>query len=104
MNIRDIPNDVDELDRWSRAYERANSKYADSNRHGADDTLNLFLSWYPKWLRPLVRLGLLSLLEEYLLDAFAYEHPPGLFRGLGERSLRMRARAIRPLPRRPRPL
>jgi hypothetical protein len=103
MNIQGIPNDVDTLDHWSRDYERANSKYAESNRHVADDTLNLFLSWYPRWLRPLVRLGVLSLLEDYLLDAFGYEHPPRWFRGLVELSLRIRARVIRLLPRRRRP-
>ena len=103
MNIRDIPDDVDELDRWSRAYERANSRYTDSNRHVADDTLNLFLSWYPRWLRPVVRLGVLSLLEDYLLDAFGYAHPPRWFRRLVELSLSFRARVIPLLPRRRRP-
>ncbi len=100
MNIREIPNDVDDLDRWSRAYELANSRYAESNRQVADDTLNLFLSWYPRWLRPLVRLGVLSLLEDYLLDAFGYKHPPRWFRRLVELSLRIRARVIPWLPRR----
>ncbi len=84
MNIRDIPNDVDELDRWSRAYEHANSRYTESNR-------------------PVVRLGVLSLLEDYLLDAFGYAHPPRWFRRLVELSLRMRARMIPLLPRRRHP-
>jgi hypothetical protein len=100
MNIRDIPNDVDDLDRWSRAYEKTNSRYADSNRRVADDTLNLFLSWYPRWLRPVVRLGVLSLLEDYLLDSFGYPHPPRWFRRTVELSLRIRARVIPWLPRR----
>ena len=103
MNIRNIPDDVDELDRWSRAYERANSRYSDSNRHVADDTLNLFLSWYPGWLRPVVRLGVMSLLEDYLLDAFGFEHPPRWFRRLVELGLQVRARVIPLLPRRRRP-
>ncbi len=103
MNIQGIPNDVDELDRWSRGYERANSRYTDSNRHVADDTLNLFLSWYPRWLRPAVRLGVLSLLEDYMLDSFGYQHPPRWFRRLVELSLRIRAKVIPLLPRRRRP-
>jgi hypothetical protein len=103
MNIRGIPNDVDELDRWSRAFEMANSRFTESNRHVADDTLNLFLSWYPRPLRPVVRLGVMSLLEDYLLDAFGYKHPPRWFRGLVELTLRIRARVIRRLPRRRRP-
>jgi hypothetical protein len=103
MNIQGIPNDVDELDRWSRAYEQANSRFTESNRHVADDTLNLFLSWYPRWLRPIVRLGVMSLLEDYLLDAFGYDHPPRWFRRLVELSLGMRARVIPLLPRRRRP-
>ena len=103
MNIRDIPNDVDDLDRWSRAYEKANSRYADSNRRVADDTLNLFLSWYPAPLRPVVRLGVLSLLEDYLLDAFGYKHPPRWFRWMVELSLGIRARVLPWLPRRRHP-
>jgi len=103
MNIRDVPDDVDELDRWSRAYEIANSRFAETNRHVADDTLHLFLSWYPGWLRPVVRLGVLSLLEDYLLDSFGYAHPPRWFRSLVELSLRIRARVIPLLPRRRRP-
>ncbi len=103
MKIRDIPGDVDELDRWSRAYEQANSRFTESNRHVADDTLNLFLSWYPRWLRPMVRLGVMSLLEDYLLDAFGYKHPPGWVRRLVELSLRIRARVIPWLPRRRHP-
>jgi hypothetical protein len=94
---------VDELDRWSRAYEQANSRFSESNRHVADDTLNLFLSWYPRWLRPVVRLGVMSLLEEYLLDAFGYEHPPQWFRRVIELSLRIRAKLVLLLPRRRRP-
>jgi hypothetical protein len=45
----------------------------------------------------------LSLLEDYLLDAFGYEHPPRWFRRLVELSLRIRARVIPLLARRQSP-
>src|SRR5260370_8370737 len=47
MDIRGIPNDLDELDRWSRASERANWRYAESNRPLAHDPLAPFLPCSP---------------------------------------------------------
>jgi hypothetical protein len=103
MNIQGVPASVEELDRWSREYERANLRFSESSRRVADDTLGLFLSWYPRPLRPLIRQAVLALLEEPLLDAFGYAHPPAWFRSLLELGLKARARVVALLPRRTRP-
>jgi len=103
MNIRDIPADLDELDRWSLAYERANLRFSPSSRRVADDTLKLFLAWYPRPIHGLVRLVINSLLDDALLDAFGYGHPPAWFRRGVETGLRLRAGIVRLLPRRTRP-
>ena len=103
MNIKGVPASVGELDRWSRDYERANLRFSESSRRVADDTLGLFLSWYPRPLRPLIRLAVFALLEERLLDAFGYPHPPAWFRSLLEVALKLRARVVALLPRRTRP-
>lgn len=103
MKIRDIPDNLDALDRWSRAYEKANLRYSSSSRHVADDTMRLFLSWYPRPLRGLVRLVIDSLLEDALLEAFGYPRPPAWFRRSVELGLRVRARIIPFLPRRKQP-
>ena len=100
MNIREVPTSVDELDRWSRAYEAANFRHTESNRRVADQTLNLFLSWYPRVVRPLVRHATLALLDDSLLDAFGYGHPSPWMRAAIDAAMRLRARALRLFPRR----
>jgi hypothetical protein len=100
MSIRDIPSDIGELERWSRSYEAARLRFAGSNRRVADHTLNMFLSWYPSPLRRFVRLGILGLLEDAVLDAFGYAHPPRWLRMGLDLGLRVRATVLRFLPRR----
>jgi hypothetical protein len=103
MHIQDIPDSVDALDRWSRAYEQTHLRYSDGSRRVADQTLGLFLSRYPAPVRPLVRPAVLALLDEPLLDAFGYAHPPRWLRVLLDRGLRVRARVLARAPRRTRP-
>lgn len=103
MNIRAIPATLPELERWSLAYERAHFRFTESNRKVADYTLNLFLSWYPRPLRPIVRQAILAVLEDALLDAFGYEHPGAGVRRLVDVALHLRAAVVSFLPRRRRP-
>lgn len=103
MNIRAIPATLPELERWSVAYELAHFRFTESNRKVADYTLNLFLSWSARPLRPIVRLAILAVLEDALLDAFGYEHPPAWVRRLVDGGLRLRAAVVRFLPRRRKP-
>lgn len=100
MNISAIPETVEELERWSDRYEKENLRFAESNRRVADNTLGLFLSWYPALLRPLIRPAVLALLEPELLDAFGYRHPPGWLRAALDLGMRLRARVLRLFPRR----
>lgn len=103
MSIREVPEDIDGLARWSREYETANFRFTDSNRRVADYTLNLYLSWYPAPARPLVRNVLLAVLEDSVLDAFGYKHPPRWLRASVDVAMRLRAVVLRYLPRRRKP-
>jgi ER-bound oxygenase mpaB/B'/Rubber oxygenase, catalytic domain len=103
MGIRDLPESLDELERFNVAYERDRFRYADSNRAVADATLRVFERWYPAPLRPLVRLAVRSLLDDAVLDAFGYRRPSHAARGLVFGALRLRARALRLGPRRRKP-
>lgn len=103
MNIREIPDDLATLDTWSRQYEAANLRFTQSSRRVAEDTMSLFLSWYPGPMRWLVRVAILALLEDPLLEAFGYAKPPGWIRWTVEFGLRMRARIEAMLPRRTKP-
>jgi hypothetical protein len=100
MNISDMPPTLESLEEWSRAYEAANFRFTESNRRVADYTLDLFLSWFPRPSRPLVRRAMLAILDDALLDAFGYERPGGVARTLVDFALRTRAIVIRFLPRR----
>jgi hypothetical protein len=100
MGIRHVPATIDEADRWSRAYEAANLRFEESNRRVAGYTLNLYLSWYPGFMRPLVRAATLALLEDDLLVAFGYRPPPRWARTLVDVALRLRAFVLRFMPRR----
>ena len=103
MNIRAIPDSIEELERWSDEFEQANLRFSESSRHVADDTLGLYLSWYPAPLRPLIRPAVLALLDDELLDAFGYRHPPAWLRRALDLALQVRARIVARLPRRSKP-
>lgn len=103
MNIRDIPASIEDLERWSDDFERDNLCFSESSRRVADDTLGLFLSWYPAPLRGLIRPAVLALLDDALLDAFGYRHPPAWLRRALDLGLRARARVVARLPRRTHP-
>jgi hypothetical protein len=103
MNIKDIPATLEELDRWSREYERTQLRFSEGSRRVADDTLGLFLSRYPAMIRPLARPAVLALLEEPLLDAFGYRRPPRWLRVALDLALRLRALVLAWFPRRRNP-
>jgi hypothetical protein len=103
MNILDLPDSLAAFESFNEGYERDRFAYAESNRVVADQTLGLYLGWYSRLLRPLVRAGILALLEDGVLDAFGYEHPPRLLRRLLYAALRLRARLLAFAPRRRRP-
>ena len=100
MRIRDVPASLEELERWSRGYEATRFRHTESNRRVADYTLNLYLSWFPRALRPLVRQAIFAMFDDPLLDAFGYQHPPRWLRGMLDLAMRVRAHAVRLLPRR----
>jgi len=103
MNIRDIPADYDEFERFNREYERKHFRYTESNARVGSATRELFVGWTPRPFAPLVRRVIYALLDDPLLDAFGFPRPSRLTRQLVEASLRLRARVLRWLPARRRP-
>jgi hypothetical protein len=103
MGIHDIPPTYEVFEDWARAYERRNFRYSETNRKIGAATRDLFASWYPRPLTPLVRLAIYALLDDVMLDAFGFPRPlPGL-RGLIGSVLKLRGRIVRWLPRRRKP-
>jgi hypothetical protein len=104
MHIGDLPESIEEFERYNVAFERAHFAYAASNEQIARATRDLFLSWFlPKWLwragAPLVH----AMMDDRLLDAVGFARPPAALRRMADAVLRMRGRVLRLLPPRRRP-
>jgi hypothetical protein len=103
MGIRDIPGDYDAFERFSRAYEAAHFRYADSNRRVGEAVLDMFCGWFPFAPKSWVRNAILSLMDDAALEAFGFARPPRFLRDCVHRALRLRAFLLKRLPKRRRP-
>ncbi|EYD70923.1 oxygenase MpaB family protein [Limimaricola hongkongensis] len=104
MGIAEIPDDLAGFAAMSAAYERQHMRFAPSNRAVGKATLDLLLGFYlPRWLFGLGRPVALSLMDAPLLDAMGFAPPPGWLRRGVIGAMRLRAHALRLLPRRRRP-
>jgi hypothetical protein len=103
MNIREIPDAYEDFERFNVEFERANFRFAETNHRVGSATRDLFLSWFPGPLRPLVRQGIYALMDEPLIAAFGFARPlPGMKR-LVSLGLMQRARILCWLPARRHP-
>jgi ER-bound oxygenase mpaB/B'/Rubber oxygenase, catalytic domain len=98
MGITGIPADFAEFRAFKAAYEWRHFRYADSNRKVGTATVDLFCSWYPAPLRPLVRQALLALLPEPIRAAFGFPAARAGVAPLVRSALRARSAVVRPLP------
>ncbi len=100
MNIKQLPDDYDSFERFSRDYERQHYRFTEANRRVGSATLELFVSWFPRPLSPLVRSAIRALLDDALIQGFGFSRPSGFMCWAAPAVLRLRARLIRWLPRR----
>ncbi|WP_018503517.1 oxygenase MpaB family protein [Parafrankia discariae] len=98
MGIRDIPADFDVFHAFKREYERENFRFAESNRRIGTYTTEMLAGWFPARLRPVVRVGVRSLLDETMLSAFGFDPAPAWVCRAATGSLRARSAVIRRLP------
>ncbi len=103
MNIRDIPGDFDEYERFNIEYERKNYRYTEANERVGRATLEMFVRWFPRPFAPLVRRSMIAMMDEPVRRGFGFPEPSRLTCWFMETSLRLRARILRWLPRRRRP-
>lgn len=98
MGIRDIPPTYEAFEDWSRAYERAQFRFEETNRRIGEATRDLFASWVPRVFTPAVRYGIYAMLDEPMLRAFGFPDPlPGTRAALAA-MLKLRGRVVRFLP------
>lgn len=100
MNLGGLPVDRESFHAFSRAYEAQYFQAGRASQDVARATRELFASWFPAPLRPLVRLNIHALLDDSLREAFGFPQPARPIRWLAPALLRTRARLLRVLPRR----
>jgi hypothetical protein len=108
LGVGELPATMDGFDRWNRAFEAAEFAFDPANRQVADATLTMYLRdvyRVPRWALPAGRVVALTLLDEPVLDALGYDHPPRWVGAVVDGALRARAVALRwLLPPRRRPV
>jgi hypothetical protein len=103
MNIDDIPDTYDELERFNVEFERTRFAYTDAGHRVATAMIAMFVGKIPGLPLRLGTRGIHALLDEPLLDALRLPRPTAAERRAVEGALRLRARALRALPPRHKP-
>ena len=103
MNIRGIPEDYDVFEGFNKDYERDHYHFTEANQRVGAATRELFVSWFPSFLAPVVRSAIYALLEDRLIEAFGFPQPSPRMRWLVPGALRLRAGCVRLLPPRRKP-
>jgi ER-bound oxygenase mpaB/B'/Rubber oxygenase, catalytic domain len=100
MGIRDIPTGFEEFRRFKADYEERHFVYSDTNRRIGEYTVGLFCCWFPRILRPMVRVAVRGMLDPQMLAAFGFAPAPRWVSASGRFALRARARVVRLMPAR----
>lgn len=100
MGLADLPECRAAFETFSRRYEILHFRPTPASQGVAQATQELFASWFPRLLRPLVRRNIHALLDRPLRTAFDFPEPGRLARTLVPALLRTRAQALRILPKR----
>lgn len=104
MNIRDIPAEYDAFEKFSTDYEATHYRFTESSRRVGIATCEMFQSWFPRFLSPLVERGIHAFMDERLIEAFGFPRPSPALRSIVEWTLRLRGFVLRFCPRRRRPV
>ena len=103
MNIKRLPSDYNSFERFNQDYERKHYRFTEANQRVGAATRELFVSWFPRFLSPIVRSTIYALLDDPLIDAFGFPRPSLAMRRLAPAALRLRAAVAGLLPPRRHP-
>lgn len=98
MGIQDIPTADAAFKLFNIDYEREHFTYSESNQRVGEATIQIFLSWYPRFLRPLLRPIIYALMDEPLRRAFGFPSAPAWARLLAHTGLKALAVILRFMP------
>lgn len=100
MNISDIPETYEELERFNVEFERNHFGYTESGHRIATAMIGMFVNRVPGLPRGLGARAVHALLDDPLLDALRLPKPAPWERRAVEGALKLRGGAVRVLPRR----
>lgn len=103
MGIRDVPETFAGFEQLMDSYEAEHLAFDEGGRAVADATLDLLTRFYPRPLRPAVRLFSLAVMDAEVRDAFRYPTPPAWVQTASRGALRARGRLLRFFPARKQP-
>jgi hypothetical protein len=103
MGIRDLPESYAACERFNIEYEQRHYRFTEANRRVGAATVEMFARWFPPPLRPLVRRSIYALLDDAVVEGFGFPRSSPTMRRLVAGALRLRARLLRPLPKRRKP-
>jgi hypothetical protein len=103
MAIKEIPKSYADLEELNAEYERRHFRRTDASERVGRATRDMFLAWFPGLPKRFGAQAIYALMDEPLLDAFGFPHPPPALRTTVESALRTRGRLVALLPPRRRP-
>ena len=95
MGIKDIPADYAAFERYNIDYEIRHFRRTDASRRVGAATIEMFASWFPRFLRPLVRRSMYAIMDDPVIDGFGFPKPSPAMRAFVTAALRLRARLLR---------
>lgn len=101
MGLKEIPETYEEFAEFLDHYERKNYAYSPENHRVAEATIAVFEGWFPRFLRPLARRGVLAMTDAPLRQALGLPRAPRILEAAAPRVLKARALVVRLLPPRP---
>ena len=104
MNIHDIPSEYAAFEDFSNLYEASHFCFSEATQRVGTATRELFKSWFPRILGPLVERSIHAFLDDALIEAFGFPKPSPWLKTASEQSLRARGLLLRVWPRRRTPL
>jgi hypothetical protein len=93
----------EQFEQFNIDYERAQFRFSPANQRIGAATRDLFLSWYPRPFRPLIRPAIYAMMDDSLIEAFGFPQPSTVMRSLVAGVLKLRTWLLRWLPARRRP-
>ncbi|MEH0156749.1 oxygenase MpaB family protein [Limibacter armeniacum] len=105
MNIKGMPETYDAFEDFNRRFEEKHFRFESSNQVIGNITVNLLLGFYmPKVFFPLGRYVVYAMMDNPLLDAMKFPHPPKWLRKMVGKGMQLRAGILRMLPKRKTPV